>query len=119
LSAVACGRAGMCMAAGHCLDLSGVMQPLAEVLTGTSWAVEPTPGVAGGGALDGLSCTSANACTGVGEYTDTPGQLAALAEHWVGTAWSVQPTAPIVRATSAVVNDVSAGPPPAWPSGAA
>jgi hypothetical protein len=97
LNTVACASASACTAAGAYIDSSGAFQALAERWNGTSWAIQPTPGLAGGvmGQLIGVACTSATGCLAVGfsnpNLSNNPSP-ATLAERWNGSTWSVQRT---------------------------
>src|SRR5215471_13436268 len=95
LNAVACASASACTAVGAYIDSSGAFQGLAEQWDGTSWAIHPTPGPAGGAMseLIGVACTSATGCLAVG-YSG-PNLLsnlspATLAERWNGSTWRDQ-----------------------------
>src|SRR5262249_26292539 len=68
LNTMACATAPACPRAGAYITPSGAFQPLAERWNGTSWAIQPTPRLAGGamGLLIGVACTSATGCTAVG-----------------------------------------------------
>src|SRR5215471_7046908 len=68
LNTVACASASTCIAAGAYIDSSGVFRTLAERWDGTSWAIQPTPRLAGGAMslLIGVACTSATGCLAVG-----------------------------------------------------
>jgi hypothetical protein len=97
LGTVSCAAASTCIAAGTYLDSSGAFQTLAERWNGTSWAVQPMPGLAGGvmGQLYGVACTSATGCLAVG--LSSPNLFnnqspATLAERWNGSTWSIQRT---------------------------
>jgi len=97
LGTVACTSASACMAAGAYIDSSGAFRALAERWNGTSWAVQPTPGLAGGveGQLYGVACTSATGCLAVGFSSpnlSTNQSPATLAERWNGSTWHVQHT---------------------------
>jgi hypothetical protein len=97
LNSVACASASDCIAAGAYQDSSGAFQALAERWDGSSWAIQPTPGVPGRAIseLIGVACISATGCLAVG-YT-IPNMLlnqspATLAERWDGSAWRVEHT---------------------------
>jgi len=97
LNAVACASASACIAAGAYIDSSGAFQALAERWNGTSWAIQPTPHLAGGAmsALIGVACTSATGCLAVGYSSPNVfnnQSPATLAERWNGSTWSIQPT---------------------------
>ena len=97
LNTVACASASACIAAGAYINSSGAFQALAERWDGTSWAIQPTPGLPGGAMnlLIGVACTSATGCLAVGYSSpsvfinDSP---ATLAERWDGSAWRVEHT---------------------------
>src|SRR5499427_7544109 len=97
LNTVACASASTCIAAGAYIDSSGAFQALAERWDGTSWAIQPTPHLAGGAMnlLIGVACTSATGCLAVGYSFPNGGDNqspATLAERWDGSAWRVQHT---------------------------
>jgi hypothetical protein len=95
LSAISCTSPRACTAAGgYVASASGTPLALAEQWNGATWAVQPTPDIAGstGSGFAGVSCTSATACTAAG-YDDTAtGTYVTLAEAWDGSTWSVQDT---------------------------
>jgi Subtilase family len=97
LQGVSCTSSIACTAAGHFLNSSKKIVPLAEDWNGTTWSVQEPPSPAGGKEgeifgteLRGVSCVSTAACTAVGEFVDGAGTILPLAERWNGTAWSVQ-----------------------------
>jgi hypothetical protein len=97
LNTVACASASACIAAGAYINSSGAFQALAEGWDGTSWAIQPTPHLAGGAMslLIGVACTSATGCLAVG-YSNpnvfNNQSPATLAERWNGTRWQAQAT---------------------------
>jgi hypothetical protein len=92
LTGIACPAPGSCIASGYS-HAPGESQSMAQMLTGGSWAISPTPNPGNGGELLGVSCASTTSCTAVGGYLPN-GQkyTVTLAEHWNGSSWSVQPT---------------------------
>jgi hypothetical protein len=96
LTGVSCVSARTCTAVGWYpfgeapgAGGSGPHRTLAERWNGTNWAVQatPTPRVAGGGDLIGVSCVSARACTAVGSTN-----AGSFAERWNGRSWAIQVT---------------------------
>jgi hypothetical protein len=71
-------------------------------LAASGWSIQPTPTLAAGGVLSGVSCTASTDCTAVGSSGG-----ATLAEHWNGTKWSTQTTQNPPGATSSVLSGVS------------
>ena len=65
---------------------------LAERLSGTTWAVLPTPNPPGtqGDFISSVSCTSLSRCTAVGMAFGVRPHT--LAERWNGVQWRIQPT---------------------------
>jgi hypothetical protein len=61
---------------------------------GTAWSIVPTPAVASGSPLAGVSCVSASYCMAVGysEHNCYPCYYSILIEHWDGHSWSVMPS---------------------------
>ena len=73
LAGVSCLSVTACTTAGDYYNKSDTDLTLAEGLTGTKWALQPTPNpspasAGGANALLGVSCSSAAACTAVGVY---------------------------------------------------
>lgn len=90
LSGVSCASASFCAAVGTHANSTGGEDNLAELWTGTSWQITPTPDIASTNGvaynvLNSVSCVSASFCQAVGTGPDGP--AAAL---WNGTAWTVQ-----------------------------
>ncbi len=108
LSAVSCPAVNTCVAIGGYIAASS--QPaIAETWNGSAWAIEavPSPAIAAGTFLQGLSCRSAADCTAVGSYFNGTGNVT-LAEGWNGTAWSIQSTpAPAGGPSYTTLNAVS------------
>jgi hypothetical protein len=87
LSGVSCPRRNVCFAVGSWrTDPSSTPTPLIERWDGTSWSIQPSPGV-GNAFLSAVSCSGPRACTAVGNESG-----GTLAERWDGTGWQVQPT---------------------------
>src|SRR5262249_12570726 len=98
-----------CTAAGAYTTSSAASQPLAERWNGTSWAIQPTPRLAGGamGLLIGVACTSATGCTAVGYSSPNVfnnQSPATLAERWDGSSWRVETTPHPPRAPARYLN---------------
>ena len=97
LNTVACASASACTATGAYINSSGAFQALAERWDSSSWAIQPTPHLAGGAMnlLIGVACTSATGCLSVGFSIPDAGNNqspATLAERWNGSTWSIQHT---------------------------
>jgi hypothetical protein len=112
LNAVACASASACTATGAYIDSSGAVQALAERWDGTSWAIQPTPRLAGGAMsqLIGVACTSATGCLAVGNSSPNffnHQSPATLAERWDGSTWRVQPTPNPLGAAASTLNAAS------------
>jgi hypothetical protein len=101
LFAIWCASPGNCAAVGGYLPNPGSQAPLAEALTGGTWAVKPAPDPAGsvGGGLSGVWCAAAADCHAVGaDQVEVPlatvsGQPMpgrTLVEAWRGTRWAIQ-----------------------------
>jgi hypothetical protein len=83
LAAVSCTATTACIAVGHASYASSPFSlPLVERWDGSSWTIQNTPSVAGGGALTSVSCISATTCEAVG----------GPAEGWNGSSWTIQNT---------------------------
>lgn len=134
LSAVSCGAAASCEAAGQDVGRAGATTLRAEAWNGSAWAAQKMPmppGAAaapptrrsreldsgillGGGPLvSDMSCASPTACAVVGAYGDTWGVRHALAEAWNGTAWSIEAVPLPAGATDPSVAAVSCAAPTA------
>ena len=108
LNSVSCLSATFCEAVGDAQHAaSGTSSTLAEVWNGASWAIQPTPNVAGWSQnlLFGVSCFSVTFCEAVG--TGGNATESSLAEVWDGTAWTIQPTPNPASAFYNVLNGVS------------
>jgi hypothetical protein len=94
LSAISCGGASSCMAAGSYV-VGNQSHVLAEMWDGSSWNVEilPVPAGALTTQLSGVSCSGPKACTAVGWYSTSTTISTALVERWNGIGWSMQTTA--------------------------
>lgn len=97
LDAVSCTSATACTATGSLTNGngigSGLVNPLAEVWNGTTWAIQPTPYPAGANiaSLSGVSCLSPDACEAAGYWIPTVGHgRRPLAEVWNGATWTLQ-----------------------------
>jgi hypothetical protein len=92
LAAVSCTATTACIAVGHASYMSSPFSlPLVERWDGSSWTIQNTPSVAGGGALTSVSCTSATTCEAVGS---------GLAEGWDGSSWTLQSGPSVASATT-------------------
>ena len=97
LSAVSCLPGGTaCTAVGYWYSNEEDVT-LAEVRTGTTWKVVPTPTPTGTqgivqGLFTGVSCGSAGACDAIGDHINDAGHQVSLAETWNGTAWKIVPS---------------------------
>ena len=95
LSAVACTSPAACVAVGSYTNSSGTEKTLAELWTGTSWAVQPTPDQAGASSyLVAVSCSSAARCVAVGGSQIGAGTPRTLTEAWDGDTWATETPAP-------------------------
>jgi hypothetical protein len=92
LSGLWCASASNCTAVGGYSASPGVGQTLAEQWNGSTWAIQPTPALAGPAdsetGLNGVWCASAARCTAVGSSG-----LGALVELWNGSTWRRQSAA--------------------------
>jgi hypothetical protein len=84
LEAVSCPRAGRCVAVGEGAEPGA--RTVAELLTGGSWRILPTPARTSSG-LIGVDCPGVGRCFAAG----FAGRLS-LAETWNGRTWTVQRT---------------------------
>jgi len=93
-SAVSCGSAGACTAAGSYGTRSGISVLLAGAWNGKTWRLQATPSPAGslGSELLAVSCSSPRACTAAGSYVGRARKGLTLAERWNGSRWRVQHT---------------------------
>jgi hypothetical protein len=95
LTAVSCASATACTAVGEWVKSTGMGGlTLAEVWSGSKWAIEPTanPNGVGRSGLTGVSCVSATACTAVGWYGYGGATQVTLVEIWNGSKWAIEPT---------------------------
>ena len=69
---VSCPSTTACTAVGYYINTSGITVTLAELWSGTSWAVQatPNPSIASASLLYGISCSSTTTCTAVGRYNN-------------------------------------------------
>ena len=105
---VSCSAASACTAAGNYTDSSGTSVTVADRWNGTSWTIQQTPRVRGGGVLYDASCTSATSCVAVGwSYGGVSGSKEVLAERWNGSKWSVDDTRAPGGASSSLFAGVS------------
>jgi hypothetical protein len=83
-----------------------VQVPPVEVWDGTTWSIEPTPLVTGGGkgVLLAVSCTSARFCMAVGLAGGTSG---VVAEMWDGVSWTTLAAPVPSQSAQAGLNSVS------------
>jgi hypothetical protein len=95
LSAVSCLGAAACMAVGSDTNVYAAWaerKTLAEWWDGASWRIRPSPTLASGSVLSGVSCAGAGTCMAVGYRLDGLLRPLSLAELWNGTTWKVVPT---------------------------
>ena len=74
LAGISCAAAGSCVAVGSAAEYGYPSQaPIVETLNGTTWALQPTPGLGGAvGNLASVSCLSAGVCAAAGtQYSAT------------------------------------------------
>jgi hypothetical protein len=81
------------MAVGSYSDPSG-NRTLAEVWSGRTWTIVPTPDPRNstGATLFAVTCTSSTACVAVGGYPTVDANSAAFSEIWDGSSWTIKPT---------------------------
>jgi hypothetical protein len=78
-----------CPTTTNCIAVGGSSnQLLAESWNGSTWWINPTPGLVGNNHLLSVSCSSASAASRVGVTT----AFKTLALHWDGSSWSTQTT---------------------------
>jgi hypothetical protein len=103
MQGVACLSATSCEMVGSDYDqVSEVTMPLAEALSGSSWALQTLANqdIQTYSALNSVACASSTKCEAVGAYTVINGDgvnmpapsFLTLAEEWNGTTWSIQTT---------------------------
>jgi hypothetical protein len=92
LDGVSCASSSACTSTGWYQTAAGVIETLAEVWNGTTWAIQPTPNRTGATSsyLFSVSCAAASVCKAAG-YDLSP-SYTALAEGINGTAWVIQST---------------------------
>jgi hypothetical protein len=87
LNSVSAASSNAVWAVGHSETVNsndvGVATPLVEFFNGTSWSIQTTPTLAGGGALNSVTVVSPTDVWAVG------GDGGQLIEHFNGTSWSV------------------------------
>jgi hypothetical protein len=89
LSDVSCAAGTACMAVGNSVGASGYLEPLAEIRTRSSWAIQPTPWDGVNDSLASVSCPTSTDCIAVG-WSSAPDATNATptSEQWNGSAWS-------------------------------
>ena len=110
LEGISCTAPEECTAVGGSEETAFRSRPLVERWNGTSWVIQQTPELSGGGGLGSLqavSCSDATACTAVGRHLDENGFWLTLAESWRGAAWSVIPTPNLADVRDAHLNAIS------------
>lgn len=92
---VSCPSASFCAAVGSVSNYSQTSPTettLAEMWSGSSWAVAATPDTSQPeNSLGGVSCSSASLCMAVGsgaDYSASPMTSSVLAAEWNGTSWT-------------------------------
>jgi hypothetical protein len=107
LTAESCTEANHCLAVGTTSG-SGASGLLAEINSGSGWAVEASPQTVGyQPVLNAIDCVSAKFCMTVGlEYTGVAANTAPLAEIWNGLGWKVVKTPDPAGDTLTQLNDV-------------
>jgi hypothetical protein len=99
---VSCTSATFCEAVGSYIDSDFNTVPLAAAWNGTSWALQPTPGLPSTAGFTAVSCTSPSFCEAWGGGNPgNPGPE--VAEQWNGASWQLQ----AVPSGAAAVNSVS------------
>lgn len=114
LAGVACtARGKTCVAVGT-FDNGSAQQTFAEVGSGDSWVVTPTPNPTGasGSYLTGVACPSMSYCLAVGysvtgQSGDPPSS--ALVEEWNGSTWTILST-PASSVADSRLNSISCVP---------
>ena len=105
-----CTGSTFCMAVGNYTLGAQLAAPLAERLSGGTWATEPVPSPAHGANVfaNEVSCASPASCLLAGaHWAGKSGPSANLAEAWNGTSWRIV-TAPVpVRKGIAGLTDVA------------
>ncbi len=87
LSGVSCTTPTNCVAVGHYISASDVLQTLIETWNASSWSVTSSPNSSGNSQLLGVSCTKLTKCVAVGDYS-----FGTLIESWKRTGWLVTPS---------------------------
>jgi hypothetical protein len=114
LESVSCTSDGACGAVGY----SGIPpsgdpccsnQTFAEVLSGGTWTITPTPNPSGNqqNILNSVSCSSAMSCMAVGNSLVAATYWQTLTEAWNGSTWSIVPSPNSVGSTNTQLNGVS------------
>ena len=108
LESVSCSGWSTCTAVGYDQDPARDVLSLAERWNGSSWAIEPTPRIAGTAEtdLDGVSCTTEQLCVAVG-YDGNGPIGSTLAEVRSPAGWTVLPTASPPGSSNATLAGVS------------
>ena len=105
-----CTGSSFCMAVGNYTLGSQLAAPLAERLSGGTWATEPVPSPANGGNVfaNEVSCASPASCLLVGaHWAGKSGPSANLAEAWNGASWRIVTAPAPVRRGIAGLTDVA------------
>ncbi len=94
LNSVSAASSNAVWAVGHSETVNsndvGVATPLVEFFNGTSWSIQATPTLAGGGVLNSVAVISPTDVWAVGGFgSGTGGFDQQLIEHFNGTSWSV------------------------------
>jgi len=111
LASLSCSSATDCMAVGSYETSTGSFT-LAEVLSGTTWTIQPTPNVPGTAddVLNSVVCSSPTGCIAVGSYEGASG-TSTLAEAWDGTVWTILSTPNMSGSYENALNSVSCSSP--------
>jgi hypothetical protein len=113
LSAVSCGAASVCTAAGSFVNGLGKTTPLAERWDGTSWTLQhaAAPPGATAASLRGVSCIPAGACLAVGSSVSGAGTTTMLVEIGDGGSWRMQNASPPEGVVASALTGASCLPP--------
>jgi hypothetical protein len=90
---VACTASDSCVAVGYYM-VATHDHTLVETWNGASWAIVPSPDVAGDAddVLTSVSCATSSFCTAVGAAAGASPPWETLVEAWNGTAWTISTT---------------------------
>jgi hypothetical protein len=102
LLAASCVTNSYCVSVGSTVPADKPLQPLVELLKGTTWSVESTPAQSSTSSFSGISCASSAQCMAVGKVGDDP-----LTERWNGSTWSVLKTPEPVGSSQGSLQSVS------------